>query len=820
MDKEERDRSESGMATVDPFYRKRRSNNAAWRTNYGGVFPPPAEASTIRRSAWEEGQIATPRIFFPKHDSPAQTAVLRKTMEWRHSEDPVFDLRKKFYDTGKKWAAAKKELSAVEAAENDFRLQEVVRVPDAFRASSIPSPHKGERLALSMRKELLTKTLAGEAAGVEELRTKLKQSRDKAAVSQQVATPEFENRRNSSHEANPQPPASPYTEGPQSDGSYLLPNGLRARMDFGSDTPSRVEKIQQKPEPKPDTSDALAAGLSGSTDIRFGSVPIQKPAPPQSKSPEEVVEKQKVQQIVLPYALGLGRELGEAQRQEHHRMLTQIVEDRRRTIETKKAANRNLDPFSDEFRANDISRWTEERRLSELEKTLRVLEEHVASEYPGTSLSDALYQKYHPQNWTREKQERADQRAREIHRFQESLRESGEAPNMVETFLAQTAGNVKHTAAGMWEFLGGDAAGLRQSADDNQIFAETRKGVSGTILRGAGDFVGAMAGSPNGKVGWVLGTVRGLANGYSQALAATGDREEARRAVIKEAPWMAVYMVTGQMGAKAGRLLLPKDPRPLLQTISAFAATEVGSISTGAVKAIVEGRQYGLQQLTADTLFAVYHAAGTYKGVVNAADRETAKRELLNRGYSEDQLATAFDAGVNTPAAMVLPKAKPAVRGTSQSAPRSNAVSANPAQLATLAGSYAQLIMSNKRWTWKRDMPGGSKLTYKQRKAIKVAALQMGLIPKVNYKPGTRYADFQAAGVVLKTLSLPPRLWKSSDRAQFKWLDSQIPGGRPKGTTWHHSEISGQMELVPFGMHNIINHIGGRSPGHWAHAPR
>ncbi|MHC1748042.1 MAG: HNH endonuclease [Cellulosilyticaceae bacterium] len=28
-----------------------------------------------------------------------------------------------------------------------------------------------------------------------------------------------------------------------------------------------------------------------------------------------------------------------------------------------------------------------------------------------------------------------------------------------------------------------------------------------------------------------------------------------------------------------------------------------------------------------------------------------------------------------------------------------------------------------------------------------------------------------------------------------------------------------QMELVPFGIHNVTNHIGGRSPGHWAYRP-
>ncbi|WP_420802072.1 HNH endonuclease [Tumebacillus flagellatus] len=86
-------------------------------------------------------------------------------------------------------------------------------------------------------------------------------------------------------------------------------------------------------------------------------------------------------------------------------------------------------------------------------------------------------------------------------------------------------------------------------------------------------------------------------------------------------------------------------------------------------------------------------------------------------------------------------------------------------------------------------------------------------------KPGTQYPDFEKAGVIQKVDELPESMWQSSDSAQFEWLDSRIPGGRPKGTTWHHSEIPGRMELVPFGVHNITFHKGGRSPGLWAYRP-
>ncbi|WP_442857215.1 HNH endonuclease signature motif containing protein [Butyrivibrio sp. INlla14] len=45
-------------------------------------------------------------------------------------------------------------------------------------------------------------------------------------------------------------------------------------------------------------------------------------------------------------------------------------------------------------------------------------------------------------------------------------------------------------------------------------------------------------------------------------------------------------------------------------------------------------------------------------------------------------------------------------------------------------------------------------------------------------------------------------------------------GGSVPGYTWHHAEIPGVMQLVPTGLHNIVSHNGGRSPGMWADAAR
>jgi hypothetical protein len=144
---------------------------------------------------------------------------------------------------------------------------------------------------------------------------------------------------------------------------------------------------------------------------------------------------------------------------------------------------------------------------------------------------------------------------------------------------------------------------------------------------------------------------------------------------------------------------------------------------------------------------------------------------------------------------------------------------ATASNLTAQSDKYAELVNSNKPWSW-QDFPEGELLTVKQKREIRAHAIERGLIPDIPYKPGTKYPDFEAVKLVERVDTLPEELWKSSDYKQFKWLDSRIPGGRPKGYTWHHSEVPGRMELVPFGPHNSINHKGGRSKDHWADAKR
>jgi len=129
---------------------------------------------------------------------------------------------------------------------------------------------------------------------------------------------------------------------------------------------------------------------------------------------------------------------------------------------------------------------------------------------------------------------------------------------------------------------------------------------------------------------------------------------------------------------------------------------------------------------------------------------------------------------------------------------------------------YADRVNSNKRWEWV-DIPGDGLLNETQRIQIREVARVQGYIPTIPRKPGG-YPDF--SDVIHTVDNLPEEMWSATYSEHFSWLDSRLPNGaRPAGYTWHHSEIPGRMELVPFGTHHSTNHIGGRSPGYWAYTP-
>ena len=143
--------------------------------------------------------------------------------------------------------------------------------------------------------------------------------------------------------------------------------------------------------------------------------------------------------------------------------------------------------------------------------------------------------------------------------------------------------------------------------------------------------------------------------------------------------------------------------------------------------------------------------------------------------------------------------------------------------LSDYVSEYTKLVDGNTTWNWNKDIREGANLTGAQKRLIKNESIRRGLLPKVAVRQveGLRYgyADFKGAGLVQETVQLPKELWKKTDRDQFKWLNEKI-GGFREGMTWHHTEVPGKMELVPFGIHNIVPHNGGRTIGHWADAIR
>ncbi|MRN53035.1 HNH endonuclease [Paenibacillus sp. LC-T2] len=144
------------------------------------------------------------------------------------------------------------------------------------------------------------------------------------------------------------------------------------------------------------------------------------------------------------------------------------------------------------------------------------------------------------------------------------------------------------------------------------------------------------------------------------------------------------------------------------------------------------------------------------------------------------------------------------------------------------AKNYVEVI-NTKGWSWEKSIYGGDGLTGKQRKLIKSKAEELNLIPKIEVGniDGMRFgfADFEGAGVVAHTDELPKSLWKKGDTEQFEWLNNNLPEDIRKlvengSYTWHHTEVPGKMQLVPYGIHNITTHNGGRSTGMWADAAR
>lgn len=235
---------------------------------------------------------------------------------------------------------------------------------------------------------------------------------------------------------------------------------------------------------------------------------------------------------------------------------------------------------------------------------------------------------------------------------------SGEGPGVVGTFLEQVAGMATNTLGGFARTFApsigaapGDA--LIRAGGEMTELANVNQSLGGKVARGAGTVAGLLAANPAGVIP-ATATVglKGAMDAYAQTLSATGNASEANRAAASTFPALALYMATGIAGARGAASLVAADATAAQKALAGFAGAGLANVGTTAVMAAAEGQGYGIEQLTADTLLALFHAKGEY-GRAEAEAREAAKVELENRGFTEEQLAKPYEAEGPTPATVV-----------------------------------------------------------------------------------------------------------------------------------------------------------------------
>lgn len=235
---------------------------------------------------------------------------------------------------------------------------------------------------------------------------------------------------------------------------------------------------------------------------------------------------------------------------------------------------------------------------------------------------------------------------------------SGEGPGVVGTFLEQVAGMATNTLGGIARTFAPSIGGglgdslIREGAEMTEL-ANVNQSLGGKVARGAGTVVGLLAANPAGAIPATAAVgLKGAMDAYAQTLSATGDSSEANRAAASTFPALALYMATGIAGARGAAALVPANATAAQKALAGFGGAGLANVGTTAVMAAAEGQRYGIEQLTADTLLALFHAKGEYSRAKTEA-RNAAKAELETRGFTEDQLAKPYEAEGPAPATVV-----------------------------------------------------------------------------------------------------------------------------------------------------------------------
>lgn len=230
--------------------------------------------------------------------------------------------------------------------------------------------------------------------------------------------------------------------------------------------------------------------------------------------------------------------------------------------------------------------------------------------------------------------------------------------------LAQQAGGVLRTFAPSSRTLGDIGTALSDAGAAAKGMAAQAPGASGSIGRGAGTAIGLAAGTPTLRAvapstlttAAALGSAnaaraiqstatipmaqRAAQEAAESVRAAGGDKAAQDAAAQHALVMLPVYMAGGAAAARAGSRLAGPAAGPAMQTAVGTAASIAGNVGTSAALAAIEGGEYGLENLTVDSLFGILHGVGVWKGA-KAQTRADAADILISRGV--DPFAAAID---------------------------------------------------------------------------------------------------------------------------------------------------------------------------------
>lgn len=233
-----------------------------------------------------------------------------------------------------------------------------------------------------------------------------------------------------------------------------------------------------------------------------------------------------------------------------------------------------------------------------------------------------------------------------------SVERAGETPSPLLTFMAKVRGGLAHQAAGL---TGSEY--LREVGTEANTVADLREGALADIARGAADVNNLLVGNPTGKLGVGLASIRGAAQSYSETLAATGSEQEATKAAVGTFPALMLFMGGGAAASKGVGALVGDATPAVTKAMAQFAGAELANVGVDAVLHAASGEPYGLRSMIADTLFALHHGFGGYKGTDEAV-RAKAEAELKDRGFTDKAIAEwqPPESGQTPAVALVEPK--------------------------------------------------------------------------------------------------------------------------------------------------------------------